>query len=107
MDYKSTLLMPKTDFPMRGNLPNKEPVRHEGWYDDKVYEQTQERTKGRPLFVLHDGHPYADGHIHIRHALSKVLKDFIVRFKSMSRFHAPYAPGWDTRGLPIETALAK
>ena len=107
MDYKSTLLMPKTDFPMRGNLPNKEPVRQEGWYEDKLYEQIQERTKGRPLFVLHDGPPYANGDIHIGHALNKVLKDFIVRFKSMSGFHAPYVPGWDTHGLPIETALAK
>src|SRR5699024_7162524 len=107
MDYKSTLLMPKTDFPMRGNLPNKEPVRQEDWYENNLYEQIQERTKGRPLFVLHDGPPYANGDIHIGHALNKILKDFIVRFKSMSGFHAPYVPGWDTHGLPIETALAK
>jgi isoleucyl-tRNA synthetase len=107
MDYKETLLMPKTAFPMRGNLPNKEPVRRQAWDEDKLYEQAQERTKGRPLYILHDGPPYANGDLHIGHALNKILKDFIVRYKSMSGFHAPYIPGWDTHGLPIETALAK
>lgn len=107
MDYKETLLMPKTDFPMRGNLPNKEPIRQEQWEEDKIYEKVLERTKGRPLFILHDGPPYANGDLHIGHALNKVLKDFIVRYKSMTGFHAPYIPGWDTHGLPIETALTK
>ncbi|MFC2950181.1 isoleucine--tRNA ligase [Virgibacillus sediminis] len=107
MDYKDTLLMPKTDFPMRGNLPNKEPKRQEQWEEENIYEKVQERTKGRPLFVLHDGPPYANGDLHIGHALNKVLKDFIVRYKSMSGYHAPYIPGWDTHGLPIETALTK
>ncbi|PYZ97945.1 isoleucine--tRNA ligase [Alteribacter lacisalsi] len=107
MNYKETLLMPKTDFPMRGNLPNKEPGIQQQWDDEKLYEQVQERTEGRPLFVLHDGPPYANGDIHMGHALNKVLKDFIVRYKSMSGFHAPYVPGWDTHGLPIETALTK
>jgi len=107
MDYKDTLLMPKTDFPMRGNLPNREPAMQTEWNDVGIYEKVQERTKGRPLFVLHDGPPYANGDIHMGHALNKVLKDFIVRYKSMSGFHAPYVPGWDTHGLPIETALTK
>ena len=107
MDYKDTLRMPKTKFPMRGNLPNKEPIRREEWDKNKVYEKVQERTKGRPLFVLHDGPPYANGDLHIGHALNQILKDFIVRYKSMSGFHAPYVPGWDTHGLPIETALTK
>ncbi|GAB3067854.1 isoleucine--tRNA ligase [Virgibacillus ainsalahensis] len=107
MDYKDTLLMPKTKFPMRGNLPNKEPKRQEHWEETKIYEKVQERTKGRPLFVLHDGPPYANGDLHIGHALNKILKDIIVRHKSMTGYHAPYVPGWDTHGLPIETALTK
>ncbi|WP_337019592.1 isoleucine--tRNA ligase [Oceanobacillus massiliensis] len=107
MDYKETLLMPKTDFPMRGNLPNKEPKRQEQWDEANMYEKSLERTKGRPLFILHDGPPYANGDLHIGHALNKILKDFIVRYKSMTGFHAPYVPGWDTHGLPIETALTK
>ncbi|AOM83261.1 isoleucine--tRNA ligase [Salisediminibacterium beveridgei] len=107
MDYKNTLLMPKTDFPMRGNLPNREPVMQEKWDQENIYEQVQNRTEGRPMFVLHDGPPYANGDIHMGHALNKILKDFIVRYKSMSGFHAPYVPGWDTHGLPIETALTK
>ncbi|MFD0771010.1 isoleucine--tRNA ligase [Bacillus sp. CGMCC 1.60114] len=105
MDYKDTLLMPKTEFPMRGNLPKREPVMQEKWAEMNIYEKVQERTKGRPLFVLHDGPPYANGDIHMGHALNKVLKDFIVRYKSMNGFSAPYVPGWDTHGLPIEQAL--
>ncbi|MET3682065.1 isoleucyl-tRNA synthetase [Alkalibacillus flavidus] len=107
MSYKETLLMPKTDFPMRGNLPNREPEMQQKWEEDNIYEQVQERTKDRPLFVLHDGPPYANGDLHMGHALNKVLKDFIVRYKSMAGFHAPYVPGWDTHGLPIEVALTK
>ncbi|MFD1038062.1 isoleucine--tRNA ligase [Virgibacillus byunsanensis] len=107
MDYKDTLLMPKTDFPMRGNLPNKEPLRQEKWDETNLYEKVQKRTEGRPLFILHDGPPYANGDLHIGHALNKILKDFITRYKSMSGYHAPYVPGWDTHGLPIETALTK
>ncbi|MGX1264715.1 isoleucyl-tRNA synthetase [Rossellomorea marisflavi] len=105
MEYKETLLMPKTEFPMRGNLPNREPKMQEQWNDMSIYDRVQERTKGRPLFILHDGPPYANGNIHMGHALNKILKDFIVRYKSMSGFHAPYVPGWDTHGLPIEQAL--
>src|SRR5690625_2124438 len=107
MDYKETLLIPKTKFPMRGNLPNKEPIRRQAWEDSNIYDQVQARTKGRPLFVLHDGPPFANGNLHIGHALNKILKDFIIRYKSMAGFHAPYVPGWDTHGLPIETALTK
>lgn len=107
MEYKDTLLMPKTEFPMRGNLPNREPDLQKEWEEKNIYKQVQERTEGRPLFVLHDGPPYANGDIHMGHALNKVLKDFIVRYKSMNGFQAPYVPGWDTHGLPIETALTK
>ncbi|MFP7494162.1 isoleucine--tRNA ligase [Terribacillus saccharophilus] len=107
MDYKETLLMPETAFPMRGNLPNKEPKMQQDWEERNMYQKVQERTEGRPLFVLHDGPPYANGDLHMGHALNKVLKDFIVRYKSMSGFHAPYVPGWDTHGLPIEQALTK
>src|SRR5690606_29314131 len=105
MDYKDTLLMPKTEFPMRGNLPKKEPEIQAHWNEMDIYKKVQERTKGRPLFVLHDGPPYANGDLHMGHALNKTLKDFIVRYKSMSGYCAPYVPGWDTHGLPIEQAL--
>jgi isoleucyl-tRNA synthetase len=105
MDYKDTLLMPQTEFPMRGNLPKREPEIQGKWEEMSIYQKVQERTKGRPMFVLHDGPPYANGDIHIGHALNKILKDMIVRYKSMSGFSAPYVPGWDTHGLPIEQAL--
>lgn len=105
MEYKDTLLMPKTEFPMRGNLPKREPEVQAKWDEMDIYKAVQERTKGRPIFVLHDGPPYANGDIHIGHALNKILKDMIVRHKSMSGYHAPYVPGWDTHGLPIEQAL--
>ncbi|MFD1018100.1 isoleucine--tRNA ligase [Thalassobacillus hwangdonensis] len=107
MNYKETLLMPKTDFPMRGNLPNREPDMQKQWDEMDIYGKVQERTKDRPFFVLHDGPPYANGALHMGHALNKSLKDFIVRYKSMSGYNAPYVPGWDTHGLPIETALTK
>lgn len=107
MNYKETLQMPVTDFPMRGNLPNKEPDMQKQWDDEKIYEESLERQSGKPVFILHDGPPYANGDIHIGHAENKVLKDIIVRFKSMSGFYAPYVPGWDTHGLPIEQALTK
>ncbi|MCM2674804.1 isoleucine--tRNA ligase [Alkalicoccobacillus plakortidis] len=107
MDYKDTLLMPKTEFPMRGNLPNREPKQQELWDEMSIYEKVQKKGEGKPLFVLHDGPPYANGDIHIGHALNKIIKDFIVRYKSMTGFQAPYVPGWDTHGLPIETALTK
>ncbi len=107
MSYKETLLMPKTKFPMRGNLPNKEPDMQKEWESNNLYGKVQERTKERPLFILHDGPPYANGDIHMGHAENKVLKDMIVRYKSMNGYNAPYVPGWDTHGLPIEQALTK
>ncbi|WP_027963120.1 isoleucine--tRNA ligase [Halalkalibacillus halophilus] len=107
MSYKDTLLMPQTEFPMRGNLPNREPEMQNEWEEMNIYQRVQERTKDRPLFILHDGPPYANGDLHMGHALNKVLKDFIVRYKSMTGYHAPYVPGWDTHGLPIEVALTK
>lgn len=97
--------MPKTDFPMRGGLPTREPQIQEKWSEMDIYEKVQEKTKNKPMFVLHDGPPYANGDIHMGHAMNKVIKDFIVRYKSMSGFNAPYVPGWDTHGLPIEQAL--
>ncbi len=105
MELKETLLMPKTDFPMRGNLPNREPQIEQTWYDEKLYEKVLEKNQDKTPFVLHDGPPYANGNIHMGHALNKILKDFVVRFKNMDGYYAPYIPGWDTHGLPIEQAL--
>ncbi|MGV3488607.1 MAG: isoleucine--tRNA ligase [Tuberibacillus sp.] len=107
MDFKDTLLMPQTDFPMRGNLPNKEPELQAEWEEADVYHKSVKRNEGKPKFVLHDGPPYANGDIHIGHAENKVLKDMIVRSRSMMGYQAPYVPGWDTHGLPIEQALTK
>ena len=107
MDYKSTLNLPKTDFAMQAGLPKREPVMLEKWYEDKVYETVLEKNDGKPLYVLHDGPPYANGDIHLGTALNKTLKDFIVRYKNMSGFKAPYVPGWDTHGLPTELKARK
>ena len=101
-DYNSTLNLPKTDFAMRAGLPKSEPVTLKAWEDNKVYEKLMEVNEGKPLFVLHDGPPYANGDIHLGHALNKILKDFIVRYKNMAGFKAPYVPGWDTHGLPTK-----
>ncbi|MGM9966721.1 MAG: isoleucine--tRNA ligase [Rummeliibacillus sp.] len=105
MEYKNTLLMPKTDFPMRGNLPNNEPKMQEKWEEMDINTKVLERTKDRPAFILHDGPPYANGDLHMGHALNKVLKDMINRHRSMTGYYVPYVPGWDTHGLPIEQAL--
>lgn len=107
VEYKDTLLMPKTDFPMRGNLPVNEPKIQAKWAEMDINKLVLERTKGRPEFVLHDGPPYANGDIHIGHALNKIIKDMINRHRSMTGYHVPYIPGWDTHGLPIEHALTK
>ncbi|WP_137597175.1 isoleucine--tRNA ligase [Paucilactobacillus kaifaensis] len=107
MRIKETLNLGKTGFPMRGNLPVKEAERQNVWAENKVYEQRQKLNEGKPTFVLHDGPPYANGNIHIGHALNKITKDIIVRYKSMSGFRSPYVPGWDTHGLPIEQQLTK
>lgn len=103
---KETLQLGKTGFPMRGNLPNREGQWEKEWEENKIYEKRQKLNEGKPTFVLHDGPPYANGNIHIGHALNKISKDIIVRSKSMSGFRAPYVPGWDTHGLPIEQVLA-
>ena len=107
MRIKKTLNMGKTKFPMRGNLPVKEVERQKQWEDNKVYEQRLKLNEGKPSFVLHDGPPYANGNIHMGHAMNKISKDFIVRSKSMMGYYAPYVPGWDTHGLPIEQQLKK
>ena len=101
-DYKSTLNLPETEFPMRGNLANREPVMLKSWTEDNLYQQIRDSRIGRKSFILHDGPPYANGSIHIGHAVNKILKDIIVKSKTMSGFDAPYIPGWDCHGLPIE-----
>lgn len=107
MDYKDTLLMPKTDFPMRGGLPNKEPKIQEEWDEKNIYQKVLDKNEGNSSYILHDGPPYANGTLHMGHALNKILKDIITRYKSMRGYYAPYVPGWDTHGLPIEQALTK
>lgn len=107
MEYKDTLLMPKTAFEMRGKLPSKEPLIQQRWQEEDLYEKMLKQREGAPRFVLHDGPPYANGDIHLGHALNKIIKDMIVRSHFMAGYQAPYVPGWDTHGLPIETAITK
>ena len=107
MDYNQTLNLPKTDFPMRGNLPKREPETLKKWENERLYYKMIEKNQGKPLYVLHDGPPYANGEIHLGTALNKTLKDFIIKYKNMSGFCAPYVPGWDTHGLPIELKAMK
>ncbi|AFV71947.1 Isoleucine--tRNA ligase [Streptococcus agalactiae] len=107
MKLKETLNLGQTAFPMRAGLPNKEPQWQEAWDQADIYKKRQALNEGKPAFHLHDGPPYANGNIHVGHALNKISKDIIVRSKSMSGFRAPYVPGWDTHGLPIEQVLAK
>ncbi len=106
-DYKNTLNLPDTPFPMRGDLAKREPGWLKQWQERKLYEKIREVSKGRPKFILHDGPPYANGDIHIGHAVNKVLKDIIVKSKTLSGFDAPYVPGWDCHGLPIELQVEK
>ncbi len=106
-DYKQTLNMPKTDFPMRGNLGKNEPKMQLDWEALNLYEKRLKKNEGNTEYVLHDGPPYANGDIHIGHAMNKILKDVVLRYKSMKGFYTRYVPGWDTHGLPIETALVK
>ena len=106
-DYKTTLNLPATDFPMKANLANREGGFLKTWQDQDLYQQIRHKFKGKPLFVLHDGPPYANGDIHIGHAVNKVLKDVIVKSKTFSGFDAPYVPGWDCHGLPIEHMVEK
>ena len=107
MNYKSTLLMPKTDFEMRGKLPTKEPAYVERWQNANMYEKVIKQNEGKEHFIFHDGPPYANGNMHVGHMLNKVIKDVICRYKNMEGFYTPYIPGWDTHGLPIEQQLAK
>jgi len=106
-DYKDTLNLPQTDFPMKANLAQKEPLMLTFWGEHRVYEKLQEKRKDAVHYILHDGPPYANGHIHIGHALNKILKDMIVKYKSMRGFYSPYVPGWDCHGLPIELNVEK
>lgn len=107
MEIKKTLLMPKTSFEMRGNLPKKEPSIRQNWAENNLYERMIEQNKDKKPFVLHDGPPYANSSIHLGTALNKILKDFIVRYKAMNGYYTPFIPGWDTHGLPIENAVIK
>ncbi|MDO9423260.1 MAG: isoleucine--tRNA ligase [Methylobacter sp.] len=107
MDYKKTLNLPNTAFPMKGNLAQREPERLKKWNEADLYHKIRQEFADRPKFVLHDGPPYANGEIHIGHAVNKVLKDIIVKSKSLSGFDAPYVPGWDCHGLPIELQVEK
>ena len=107
MELKDTLLMGKTNFEMRGNLSNKEPLMLKKWEEDNLYKKEQEKNKGNRQYVLHDGPPYANGDMHCGHMLNKLLKDFIVRLKTMEGYYTPFIPGWDTHGLPIENVITK
>src|SRR5216117_2912675 len=102
LELKKTLNLPKTDFPMKAGLPQNEPRQLEAWHNGNIYEGILEARKGKPLFVLHDGPPYPTGEIHLGTGLNKILKDLIVKTKSMAGYYAPYVPGWDCHGLPIE-----
>ena len=106
-DYNNTINLPKTDFPMRAGLPKREPGFLENWEHADLYHELMKKNEGKPLFVLHDGPPYANGNLHMGHALNKILKDFILRSRNMMGYQAPYIPGWDTHGLPIERQAIK
>ena len=106
-DYRSTLNLPDTPFPMRGDLPKREPGWVKSWEDKGIYKKLRDVRAGKPKFVLHDGPPYANGQIHIGHAVNKVLKDMIVKARQLDGFDAVYVPGWDCHGLPIENAIEK
>lgn len=106
-DYRDTIFLPKTDFPMKGNLPNREPQWLERWNEIGIYDRIRESSKGREKYILHDGPPYANGNIHMGHAMNKTLKDIIVRTQQMLGKDAPYVPGWDCHGLPIEWMIEK
>src|SRR5512141_1845374 len=106
-DWKKTLNLPQTEFAMKANLPQNEPKRLEKWEAMNLYGLIRQKSAGKPKFVLHDGPPYANGEIHTGHALNKILKDVIVKSRTMMGFDSPYVPGWDCHGLPIESAIAK
>lgn len=102
MEVKKTLLMPRTNFEMRGNLPTKEPRILENWSSIDLYQKILEKNKGKDEYMLHDGPPYANGDMHCGHMLNKLLKDFIVRLKTMEGYYTPFIPGWDTHGLQLK-----
>lgn len=107
IDYKNTLNLPHTDFPMKANLATREPERLLSWQENDIYRQIRNSRAGQKVFILHDGPPYANGHLHAGHALNKILKDIVVKSKTMSGYDAPYRPGWDCHGLPIELNVEK
>jgi isoleucyl-tRNA synthetase len=107
MEYKDTLNLPHTDFPMKANLPQREPEMLRRWEEMGLYQQTRRQAKGRPKFILHDGPPYANGDIHMGTTMNKILKDIVVRYRNLAGYDAPYVPGWDTHGLPIEQQAIK
>src|SRR5438034_5000849 len=107
MDYKTTLNPPQTGFPMKADLTTREPERLKKWEAVGLYEKIQESRAGCEKFLLHDGPPFANGDVHVGTALNKILKDIIVKYKSLRGFHAPYVPGWDCHGLPIEFKVAQ
>ena len=106
-DYKHTINLPQTDFPMKADLAQREPAMLEAWEERGTYAKLREVARGRPRFVLHDGPPYANGAIHIGHAVNKILKDIVVKSRSLDGFDSPYIPGWDCHGLPIELQVEK
>ena len=106
-DYKATLNLPQTDFPMKANLAQREPDRLKAWEAMDLYGQIRQASKDKPTFILHDGPPYANGQLHVGHAINKILKDIIIKSKTLSGFNAPYVPGWDCHGLPIELNVEK
>ena len=107
IDYKKTLNLPSTSFPMKGNLANREPAWLEAWTKDDLYGKLRKVAKGRPTYILHDGPPYANGELHLGHAINKILKDIVVKSKTLAGFDSPYKPGWDCHGLPIEAVVEK
>src|SRR6516164_8699314 len=107
MDYKNTLNLPRTEFPMKADLVNREPERLRHWESSKLYQRIQAARAGAPKFVLHDGPPFANGEVHIGTALNKILKDIVVKYKTLRGFSAPYIPGWDCHGLPIEFKVSQ
>ncbi len=107
VDYKTTINLPQTDFPMKADLAKREPAQLQRWAELRIYERVREVSRGRPSFVLHDGPPYANGVIHLGHAVNKILKDIVVKSRTLDGRDAPYIPGWDCHGLPIELAVEK
>ena len=107
MDYKQTLNLPETAFPMKADLARREPEVQKFWEEQRIYQKLRQVASGRPTFVLHDGPPYANGAIHLGHAINKVLKDVVVKSRTLDGYDAPYVPGWDCHGMPIEVQIEK